>query len=463
MVLLAAILMAGCLPEAPKPDPSQQGLAVAAVGATPAPTLPLAVSPATALVQIHQTLTLTASGGTPPYSFAVTSGAGSIVVTGNTTGAFTASSSTGNVSLKVSDAAGIATTATLQVILPAPRSPNDSLFSTQYGLHYSLDKDIDAPEAWGLQTDCSSVLVGVIDTGSDMSHPDLLNNLWTNPGEIAANGVDDDNNGYVDDVHGYNFVPGAANPGDPSDDHFHGTHVAGTIGASGNNGVGVTGVCWRAKIVSLKAGNQDGALYSSAIISSIQYAIDNHIKVLNNSYGGAGFSQNTLNKIISANQAGILFVAAAGNGGSDGIGDNNDTVATYPANYDAPNIVTVGATLSSTASAGTLAAFSNYGASSVDIAAPGTSIRATTPTASTAAMSASAIATSYAYLQGTSMASPLVAGSAALAWAYQPVLSHLEVRDLLLSAADINTALSNKIAGSRQLNLYRMLNPNHPR
>ena len=190
---------------------------------------------------------------------------------------------------------------------------------------------IDAPDAWNISTGSQSVVVAVIDTGVDYTHPDLAANIWTNPGEIAGNGRDDDGNGFVDDVHGYDF---AEHDGDPMDDNGHGTHVAGTIAAVGNNGLGVAGVNWSASIMPLKFLNSQGPGYLSDAIRAINYATMErtrygvNVRVMNNSWGGGGFSSAMQTAIQAASDAGILFVAAAGNSGT-----NNDASPHYPANY----------------------------------------------------------------------------------------------------------------------------------
>ena len=259
-------------------------------------------------------------------------------------------------------------------------------------------------------TGSSSVVVAVIDTGVDYNHVDLAANIWTNPGEIAGNGIDDDGNGFVDDVHGYDF---ANNDGNPMDDNGHGTHVAGTIAAVGNNSLGVTGVAWSTSIMPLKFLSANGSGYLSDAVEAINYATmmrtryGVNVRVDNNSWGGGGFSSAMQSAIQAANDAGILFVAAAGNSGT-----NNDASPQYPANYDSPNVISVAATDQN----GQLASFSNYGATTVDLAAPGVSIYSTTPN------------NTYSTYSGTSMATPHVSAVAALAWALNPDATVAEVR-----------------------------------
>ncbi len=227
-------------------------------------------------------------------------------------------------------------------VLSIDAVPNDPSFSQLWGIHNlgqtggAADADIDAPEAWDVQTGSSDVVIAVIDTGVDYNHPDLVSNIWTNLGEIPGNGIDDDGNGYVDDVHGYDF---ANNNGDPTDDHYHGTHCAGTIGAGGNNGIGIAGVNWNVSIMPGKFLTASGSGTEAGAIASIQYAILMGADVMSNSWGGGGYSQALYDAISAANEAGSLFVAAAGNTGSD-----NDVYPHYPSSYDIPNVIAVAAT-----------------------------------------------------------------------------------------------------------------------
>ena len=254
----------------------------------------------------------------------------------------------------------------------ATASPNDTYFSRLWGLHNTgqnvngtsgtEDADIDAPEAWDITTGSSSVVVAVIDSGVDYNHPDLTDNIWNNQGEIAGNGIDDDGNGYVDDIRGWDFVD---NDNNPIDSPGHGTHVAGTIAAVGNNVEGVTGVCWTVKIMPLRFLDATG--YGTVLdeVEAIDYAIENGANIINASFGSNVDSTAERAAISMARDAGILFIAAAGNSGID-----NDLFPHYPSNYDLDNIVAVTAT----EQYDKLAWFSNYGVNSVDVAAPGTNI-----------------------------------------------------------------------------------------
>lgn len=323
-------------------------------------------------------------------------------------------------------------------IVHAQATPNDPRFSQLYGLHNTgqtggvADADIDAPEAWDLQTG-TRVTVAVIDSGVDYNHPDLSQNIWSNTGEIAGNNIDDDNNGYVDDIRGWDF---ANNDNNPMDDNRHGTHVAGTIAALGNNGVGVVGVNWRAAIMPLKFLTGSGSGTTANAIKAIDYAAKMGARISNNSWGGGGFSQALSDAIARAAAAGHLFVAAAGNAGA-----NNDATASYPANYPLDNIVSVAATDASDQRA----SFSNYGATTVDLGAPGVGIMSTTP------------ANAYQSLSGTSMAAPHVSGVAALLLASDPALSVAQLKDAILKGVDPIPALAGLTVTGGRLNAFNSL------
>jgi subtilisin family serine protease len=266
--------------------------------------------------------------------------------------------------------------------------PSDPQFSSLWGMNNTgqtggtIDADIDAPEAWDLTTGSSSTIVAVIDTGVDYNHPDLAANIWTNPGEIPGDNRDNDGNGFVDDVHGYDFIN---SDGNPLDDQGHGTHVAGTIGAVANNGIGVAGINWNVQIMALKFLGADGSGSISDAIRALDYAVQMGAHISNNSYGDAEFSQAFADAIAAAGDVGHIFVAAAGNNSG-----NNDASPFYPASFDAANIISVAATDDNDR----LASFSNYGVTSVDLAAPGVNILSTTP------------GNNYESFSGTSMASP---------------------------------------------------------
>lgn len=297
------------------------------------------------------------------------------------------------------------------------------------------DADIDADMAWSVSTGSSSVLVGVIDTGVDYNHPDLAANIWTNSGEIAGNGIDDDNNGYVDDVHGYDFYN---EDGDPFDDNGHGTHVSGTIGAVGNNGVGVVGVNWDIKIMGLKFLSAGGTGSTADAVEAVDYSVMMGVDLTSNSWGGGAFSQALYDAINAAGAQEMAFVAAAGNGGFDGIGDNNDVTPHYPSNYDLTNVISVAATDHND----DRAVFSNYGPISVDLGAPGVNILSTIP------------GNNYGVKSGTSMATPHVAGVAALIRGVSPAIPVAQLKTVLLNATDPIPSMNGITVSGGRLNAF---------
>lgn len=277
--------------------------------------------------------------------------------------------------------------------------------------------DIGAVAAWDLAVDSRPVRVGIVDTGIDYLHEDLRENLWVNPGEIAGNGLDDDGNGYVDDVHGYDF---AEDDGDPYDEHGHGTHVAGTIAAVGDNGTGVAGVNWGASLVALRALNAAGEGTTEAIVQAIEYGVAMGLEVLNNSYGSSQYSAALADAVTAAQHAGVVFVAAAGNSRM-----NIEYLPFYPASLLHPNIVSVAASDRRDELASTLAWGSNYGPVSVDLLAPGDEILSTLP------------GDAYGVTSGTSMAAPHVSGAVALLLSRRPYLSAVEAKQVLLESVTV--------------------------
>jgi len=293
------------------------------------------------------------------------------------------------------------------------------------GSYGTAGVDIGAREAWDKTRGSHDVIVAVVDTGVEWYHDDLQANMWVNHDEVAGNGVDDDGNGFKDDVHGYDFYSWDA---DPDDNDGHGTHVAGTIGAVGNNGKGVVGVNWEVRIMALRfMGGGSGSLSDAA--AAIEYAVENGADVINASFGSYGYSYTLRDAIAEASDAGVLFVAAAGNEDND-----NDSYAFYPAGYDLPNVVSVAATNSSDR----VSSFSNYGDQSVHVAAPGEDIYSTY------------INGGYTWMSGTSMASPVVAGTAALALSADPTLQPADLKQLIMDTSVTSSNLSSwTISGGR--------------
>jgi subtilisin family serine protease len=310
-------------------------------------------------------------------------------------------------------------------------TPDDPLYSSQWDM-----TAIKAPQAWDRTKGSPSVTVAVMDTGVDVNHPDLAANIWTNSSEIPGNGIDDDGNGYIDDVHGWNFN---ADTNAPTDVFGHGTHVAGTVGAVGDNNLGVTGVNWSVSVMPLKICSDDGFCNTSDEVSALEYAVENHAKIANASFGGSFPDPAEEDAIDAAGGAGLLYVAAAGNNAS-----NNDSLGFYPAGYPLDNIISVAASTDTD----TLAGFSNYGAQTVDLAAPGQGILSTMVT--TGVLSDPS---GYGYLSGTSMAAPHVAGAAALLWSEHPSWTMAQIRDRLLSTVQPMSAAVGKVKSCGELDV----------
>lgn len=313
-------------------------------------------------------------------------------------------------------------------------APNDPSFGSQWDM-----AKIGAPTAWNKTAGSNSVVVAVIDTGVDYTHPDLAANMWRNPGEIPGNGIDDDGDGYIDDVYG---IDAANFDSDPMDDEDHGTHCAGSIGAVGNNGVGISGVNWNVKIMALKFMDNTGSGYLSDAITCLNYVtmMKNrgvNIVATSNSWGGGGFSQALKNAFDAVSNAGILSAVAAGNESTD-----NDTAPSpsYPASFTTSGIISVAASDSSD----NKPSWSNYGATSVDLAAPGVSILST-------------IRGGYATYSGTSMATPHVAGAIALLVAYSGSSSPAQIKAALLSSVDVLPQWQGKVLSNGRLNLAKAL------
>ena len=321
---------------------------------------------------------------------------------------------------------GVNLTCEANTIIETQRTPNDTQYSALYGM-----TKINAPAAWDISTGSSGVVVGVIDTGIDYTHPDLADNIATNSGEIRDNGVDDDNNGFIDDYYGYDFINNDSNP---LDDHFHGTHCSGTIGARGDNNRGVAGVNWSVKLLSVKVLDSYGSGTIASVVSGMNYAVKRGAKILSMSLGTSSYSQTLEDAIIYAKQNGALVVAAAGNNGA-----NADISPNYPAASAQDNMVSVAASTSSD----TLAYFSNWGPTSVDLAAPGDTILSTY------------LGGQYAYASGTSMATPHVAGMAALLKAVNPALTYSQIKSILISTVDPISSMTGKMVSGGRANIYK--------
>jgi subtilisin family serine protease len=310
------------------------------------------------------------------------------------------------------------------------QTPDDPLFTAQWALHNTgqdggtAGADIAGPAAWNLSTGNRDIVVAVVDSGVDLTHPDLTANIWTNPGEVAGNGRDDDSDGFADDVHGWDFHNNGPNP---MDDNGHGTHVAGILGAAGNNGTGIAGVAWSVSIMPLKFLDENNQGSTADAVRAINYATmmrqqyGVNLRAINASWGSGQYSTALYDAIAAAGRADILVVAAAGNGDVLGRGMNNDQTGFYPASYDLDNVISVAAS----DNGDHLARFSNYGATSVDLAAPGVGITSTVP------------AGGYASKNGTSMAAPQVTGTAALVFAEVPYATAGEVRQAILQGVDV--------------------------
>jgi subtilisin family serine protease len=291
-------------------------------------------------------------------------------------------------------------------------------------------------EAWNMTTGSSSVIVAVIDTGIDYRHMDLADNMWRNPLEKPGNGVDDDRNGYIDDIHGINAI---TNTGNPLDDNGHGTHVAGIIGAVGNNARGVVGVTWKVKLIGVKflsssgGGSTANAIKSVAYVTALKRAGHN-IVTTNNSWGGGSYSKPLGDAITDAEKVGVLFIAAAGNESN-----NNDMRPTYPANFTMDNVISV-ASIDAT---GAVSSYSNFGPKTVHIGAPGRSIYSTVPS------------NGFGYKSGTSMACPQVSGVAALVSSACSTLSGSTLKMAILSTGTKTEALSGYTSTGAMVNAGR--------
>lgn len=318
--------------------------------------------------------------------------------------------------------------------------PNDPSFSQQWALNSSpsdwywksADPDINAPEAWNITIGSDSVVVGVIDTGIDYKHPDLKDNLWKNVKEIPSNGIDDDKNGLIDDIIGYDFYDDEPNP---MDEDGHGTHVSGIIGARGNNSIGVSGVNWKVKIMPFRCGTMEG-IYTVDVRSAVNYAIEQGVDILNCSFGGEFYDPYEEEALQKAKNAGILVVCSAGNWSI-----NTDLFPQYPSSAPFDNIIAV----TGTDNFGEFDNNFNYGKTSVDLAAPGNNILNTLPPSK------------YGKKTGTSMAAPMVAGVVALIKSKKPEWNYAKIKQEILESVDKSLSLQNKCLTGGKLNAFKAL------
>ena len=334
-------------------------------------------------------------------------------------------------------------------IYRASKTSNDPLMGNLWGLKNVGQKDssgkvgtpgmdIGVEQAWDITTGSEKMVVAVIDTGVDFNHPDLKDNLWTNEAEANGQaGVDDDNNGVIDDIHGFNAITGNGNA---QDDQGHGSHCSGTIGAKGNDGKGIVGVNWDVKIMAVKFLSASGSGTLEDALKAIDYATKMGAKVMSNSWGGGGFSQTLFDAIKRSNDAGALFIAAAGNDNN-----NNDSRPTYPANYEVANIIAVAAIDNQ----GARASFSSYGKRTVHVGAPGVNVYSST-------------GGDYDSWSGTSMATPHVSGVAALVWGNEPVLTAVELKNRLLQTARPIAGLKGKTKTGGLVNAFYALTNKTP-
>jgi subtilisin family serine protease len=330
------------------------------------------------------------------------------------------------------------------------RVPNDPNYKLQWDLNNTgqngglVDADIDAPEAWDVQTGKKSVVVAILDTGVDTSHPEIGLNLWMNTKEVMGKpDVDDDGNGKVDDFSGWDFINDTA---DPKDDVYHGTYVAGIIGAFANNMIGIAGTCWQVSLMPVKVADAKGVNLDAAV-AGIQYAVASGAKIINASWGSQEYSQSLYNAIEEAGKKGVLVVAAAGNGSR-----NIDDAPEYPASYNLYNVISVLATNNRDQ----LASTSNYGRHQVDLGEPGEGVLSTMPTTATAAMGEAGLTANYAALSGTSVAAPHVSGACALIWSQSADLSLYHVKHVLMRTVD--PVLPGLCLSQGRLNMAKALN-----
>jgi subtilisin family serine protease len=332
---------------------------------------------------------------------------------------------------RLSEAKGVAYAEPDYYQFTSARTPTDPFYTLDWALIDSPEAhDISAPEAWGTRTSCAKV--AILDTGIDTDHPDLKANVYKSA-DKPNNGKDDDKNGWVDDTYGLNVIAGK---GSGEDDNGHGSHVSGIVGARAENGVGIAGTCWSTQLLAVKFMNARGKGSTSDAIAGIDYAVKQGFKIINSSFGSSASSESLKNAVEYAKKKGVLLVVAAGN---DGV--NIDKTPEYPAAYGDSNILTVAATTDDDV----LASFSNFGSKAVDLAAPGDDIFSTY------------LGGGYKNLSGTSMASPYVAGVAALLRKQDPNASYSDLRSAIKKHVDKPPGLSGKVATNGRLNAAKAL------
>jgi len=313
----------------------------------------------------------------------------------------------------------------------AAKTPDDPIYPAQWGLDDGpADDDIDAPTAWGTRTGCAKV--AIVDTGIDTDHPDLAPNVLKSS-DKPNNGKDDDKNGYVDDTYGYNAIAGK---GSAQDDNGHGTHVAGIVAGRGNNSLGVSGVCWSAKLLGVKFMSSRGKGSTSDAVEAIQYAVKQGVKIVNCSFESSSKSSALKDVVDYAQDRNVLLVVAAGNDGK-----NIDKSPVYPASFGDSNILAVAASTSTDG----LASFSNFGSTAVDVAAPGENILSTY------------LGGGYKSLDGTSMAAPYAAGVAALLRKQEPDATYSDLRYAIRHKVDKPAAFKDKVAYDGRLNAAKAI------
>jgi subtilisin family serine protease len=353
-------------------------------------------------------------------------------------------------------------------IVRAHRTPTDEFFDQQWALHNTGQADgfpgadIQAVDAWDLETGRQRIVLAVLDSGVDYGHPDfVLGNIWTNEDETDCNdGIDDDGNGYIDDCVGWDFTTCekiafdgtcdiiVSEDNDPMDEQGHGTHVAGIAGANGFNGQGIAGVMWLVQIMPVRFLNADGKGNFFDAVNAVDYAVMNGADIINASFGGSKFVPELFDAIEDARDAGVLFVASAGNDGT-----NNDTLPTYPASFNLDNIIAV----ASTNQRDERSSFSNFGVNSVHVGAPGEYILSTVPPSLAFGACIGSPFVGYDFCDGTSMASPHVAGLAGLIMSFYPHFDYTQVRGTILRFVDPLSELNGWVQSGGKINAYKAI------